>query len=50
MDEQQEREQRGLVIAATSKLQRAGDGRWFAPSQTKGKGGDCRRSPKSVEI
>jgi transposase len=35
MDEQQEREQRGLVIAATSKLQRADDGkRWFVPSQS----------------
>lgn len=33
MDEQQQREQRGLVIAATAKLQRAGD-RWFVPSQT----------------
>src|ERR1041385_6245220 len=40
MDEQQEREQRGLVIAATSKLQRADDGkRWFVPSQTN-KSGD----------
>lgn len=38
MDEQQEREQRGLIIAATSKLQKSGD-RWFVPSQTKGKGG-----------
>src|SRR5258708_5439267 len=38
MDEQQEREQRGLVIAATAKLQKSGD-RWFVPSQTKGKGG-----------
>jgi len=38
--EQQEREQRGLVIAATSKLQRADDGkRWFVPSQTN-KSGD----------
>src|SRR5437868_15335549 len=35
MDEQQEREQRGLVIAATSKLQKSGD-RWFVPSQSKG--------------
>lgn len=35
MDEQQEREQRGLVIAAKSKLQQAGDGRWFVPSQSK---------------
>lgn len=34
MDEQQEREQRGLVIAAKAKLQQAGDGRWFVPSQT----------------
>ena len=33
MDEQQEREQRGLVIAATSKLQKSGD-RWFVPSQS----------------
>jgi uncharacterized Zn finger protein len=38
--EQQEREHRGLVIAATSKLQRADDGkRWFVPSQTN-KSGD----------
>src|SRR5258706_1653016 len=28
-----EREQRGLEIAAKSKLQQAGDGRWFVPSQ-----------------
>jgi hypothetical protein len=34
MDEQQEREQRGLVIAAKAKLQQSGDGRWFVPSQT----------------
>jgi transposase len=34
MDEQQAREQRGLVIAATSKLQKSDDGRWFVPSQT----------------
>lgn len=34
MDEQQEREQRGLVIAATAKLQKSGDGRWFVPSQS----------------
>ncbi|MEK6334012.1 MAG: transposase [Acidobacteriota bacterium] len=34
MDEQQEREQRGLVIAAKAKLQRTGDGRWFVPSQS----------------
>ncbi|HBB95595.1 MAG TPA: transposase [Blastocatellia bacterium] len=41
MDEQQEREQRGLVIAATSKLQRSDDGhRWFVPSQTTG----CRNT------
>ncbi len=33
MDEQQEREQRGLVIAATAKLQKNGD-RWFVPSQS----------------
>jgi transposase len=39
MDEQQEREQRGLVIAAKSKLQRAGD-RWFVPSQTRSEGRD----------
>lgn len=33
--EQQERQQRGLVIAATSKVQRADDGkRWFVPSQS----------------
>src|SRR6059058_2075926 len=35
MDEQQEREQRGIVIAAKAKLQQAGDGRWFVPSQSK---------------
>src|SRR3989442_14629212 len=34
MDEQQEREQRGLVIAAKAKLERADDGRWFVPSQS----------------
>jgi transposase len=34
MDEQRAREERGLVIAAKAKLQRAGDGRWFVPSQT----------------
>jgi transposase len=35
VNEQQEREQRGLVIAAKSKLQRSDDGnRWFVPSQT----------------
>jgi transposase len=35
INEQQEREQRGLVIAAKSKLQRSDDGnRWFVPSQT----------------
>src|SRR5207244_656369 len=34
MDEQQEREQRGLVIAAKAKLERASDGRWFVPSQS----------------
>jgi transposase len=32
--EQQEREQRGLVIAATSKLQKASEDRWFVPSQS----------------
>ena len=37
MEEQREREQRGLVIAATAKLQKSDDGyRWFVPSQTKG--------------
>jgi len=37
MDEQQAREQRGLVIAATAKLQKSDDGhRWFVPSQTDG--------------
>src|SRR5437763_16600445 len=37
MDEQREREQRGLIIAAKSKLQRSDDGhRWFVPSQTEG--------------
>src|SRR5436305_14662670 len=41
MNEQQEREQRGLVIAAKSKLQRSDDGRrWFVPSQTEG----CRNT------
>lgn len=39
MDEQQEREQRGLVIAAKSKLQRIDDGRWFVPSQSGKSGG-----------
>lgn len=34
MNEQQEREQRGLVIAATSKLEKAGDNKWFVPSQS----------------
>ena len=34
MDEQQEREQRGLIIAAKNKLQQTGDGRWFVPSQS----------------
>src|SRR6266849_10623851 len=35
MDEQQAREQRGLVIAAKAKLQRSDDGvRWFVPSQS----------------
>jgi transposase len=38
MDEQQEREQRGLVIAAKAKLQQSGDGRWFVPSQTQRRG------------
>jgi hypothetical protein len=38
MDEEQQREQRGLVIAAKAKLQRTGDGRWFVPSQS-GKSG-----------
>jgi predicted nucleic acid-binding Zn finger protein len=37
MDEQQAREQRGLVIVATAKLQKSDDGyRWFVPSQTQG--------------
>src|SRR6267378_4456836 len=37
MNEQQQREQRGLVIAARAKLQRSDDGhRWFVPSQTAG--------------
>jgi transposase len=37
MEEQREREQRGLIIAAKSKLQRSDDGyRWFVPSQTEG--------------
>jgi hypothetical protein len=30
----EEREQRGLLIAATAKLQKTGDGRWFVPSQS----------------
>src|ERR1041384_6662311 len=34
MEEQREREQRGLIIAAKSKLQQAPDGRWFVPSQS----------------
>src|SRR2546423_2065366 len=34
MDEQQEREQRGLVIAATAKLEKAGENKWFVPSQS----------------
>ena len=34
MDEQQQREQRGLAIAAKSKLQQTSDGRWFVPSQS----------------
>jgi len=36
MDEQQEREQRGLVIAATAKLEKAADNKWFVPSQSNG--------------
>ena len=32
--ERQEREQRGLQIAATAKLEKTGDGRWFVPSQS----------------
>jgi transposase len=37
----EEREIKGLQIAAKSKLQRSDDGhRWFVPSQTRGKGGD----------
>lgn len=35
MEEQREREERGLIIAATAKLQRAEDGKgWFVPSQS----------------
>ena len=34
MDDQQARQERGLVIAAKAKLQKSGDGRWFVPSQT----------------
>ena len=34
MNEQQERQERGLVIAATSKLQKTSDGTWFVPSQS----------------
>ena len=37
------REQKGLEIAAKSKLQRTGDGRWFVPSQS-GKTGMSRGS------
>jgi len=33
--EREEREQRGLLIAATAKLEKAGDGRWFVPSQSR---------------
>src|SRR5207253_10469233 len=41
MEEQREREQRGLIIAATAKLQKSDDGyRWFVPSQTEG----CRET------
>src|SRR5258708_4406719 len=37
MEEQREREQKGLQIAAKAKLQRSDDGyRWFVPSQTEG--------------
>jgi transposase len=49
MDEQQEREHRGLLIAATSKLQRADDGkRWFVPSQS-GNTGTTRGSYYEVK-
>jgi transposase len=40
MEEQREREQRGLVIAAKAKLQRTDDGRWYVPSQSTN-GGDA---------
>src|SRR5438105_7581938 len=37
MNEQEAREQRGLMIAARTKIQRSNDGnRWFVPSQTEG--------------
>lgn len=32
--EREEREERGLLIAATAKLQKSADGRWFVPSQS----------------
>src|ERR1044071_5363070 len=48
MDEQQEREQRGLVIAATSKLQKSGD-RWFVPSQNSKHGTFYEVKPDSLK-
>jgi hypothetical protein len=33
--EREEREQRGILIAANAKLEKAGDGRWFVPSQSR---------------
>src|SRR5438309_25417 len=38
-DQDNAREQRGIVIAAKAKLQKAGDGRWFVPSQSVGRDG-----------
>ncbi len=48
MDEQQEREQRGLVIAATAKLQKTGD-RWFVPSQSSTHGAYYEVRPDSAK-
>jgi transposase len=40
MEEQRAREERGIIIAAKSKLKPITGGRWLVPSQTKDKGGD----------